>query len=1143
MAAGALEEREVLLQRLRDQAQARARSAVPSAPPPVAGPPAATLPTQPASIGPGQGSAPVGTPARPPAWLSINTILVGVGALLLAVAAIGFLIFSWQSIPLAGRAGVIAAATLTALGLAAWLRPRLPETAEAIGALAVVLVLGDGWAIRRTGLFGADRPDGMLYAAAAILVSGVLVEAWGRTGRVRAGTHAAAGLLPVGTFLLVSELTTNLSDLYWMLALVLGAAVTLTRRTLPAGWWTERVIGRSVAGLMLLSATVPAWFAVPDRNQALIAALAATLVTAAQTWAEAGGVRVAWPSPGAAQGEGGEPGAEGAGSQVFVPNQADARSRGAVLAPVRVNRVWSLMTGFFAAGTAAVAGAALAGVLNLTDTATLIPVTLLTGLVLVAVSRTTPTPNALLRRTALAIGVLTADALIFLPTLTLAIWQPFRPFEQAVRSVGGTTRFEDVGGHHRDLTEFWGITLACLVMLAAVTWFAGRRPRWPGGPWPRSIRHRLRQAPVVLLAASVVLLTLMPVAPVVVTVSALIAVSALASFLALRNAQNQVFWMTSWLSGILGVALAWTTRDLPGAATMLAALALLAARRRIPRGGHQYVETSLLLAVLASAAGVAAGYVIAGQFGADDVTALIWTALIGGLGSAALLTAPGLPIPGRPGRANWTAMDRFGAAAPGLGMLVFTIIQSETYYVAGDLADWARPAVLAVALLVAVSGALLINPLVDRAFPVLAPGLALSATPLLGLLVRASVNAWWPGTLSEGLYWSLATAAGALALTLLVLGAPAAEQRRRGAEIGLLFTGATATMVMTGSWSDHDVWLTLLILGVSATAIALTPDRAPAGWLAWVLLTACSWTRLADADVGLVEAYSVPPAVVLLVVQLWARRRHPRPPRISVPHSGPLELYRLHAETLRPLSIAVVPSVIACATVDQPARPIVLLVLAALVVGGARILARSGRLSQGSTDVAGLGAALVAGTAALFRVVQETDGRAAFTTAQLPLTGIEVWTIPAALIVLLHGWNQFPGLENRYAEARAEPGWAPSWAAFGPGLVLLLGPGLLCTLSQTEGPAARPFLVILAGAVGAVLGATRRLQAPLLLGAAGLAIEAIVLLAPWMREVGGAVPLWAWAALVGLVLLVLGGGYERRLAQLRTVRSRLEALR
>lgn len=74
-------------------------------------------------------------------------------------------------------------------------------------------------------------------------------------------------------------------------------------------------------------------------------------------------------------------------------------------------------------------------------------------------------------------------------------------------------------------------------------------------------------------------------------------------------------------------------------------------------------------------------------------------------------------------------------------------------------------------------------------------------------------------------------------------------------------------------------------------------------------------------------------------------------------------------------------------------------------------------------------------------------------------------------------------------------------------------------------------------------GAVKRMQAPLIGGAVTLAAQALILIGPWLQEVGQAVPLWAWAAIVGLALLVLGGGYERRLAQLRTVRSRLAALR
>src|SRR3954451_14844707 len=131
------------------------------------------------------------SPARGPA---VQSLLVGLGALLLAVAAVVFLAVAWDLLGLAGRATIVAVLTATALGGAAALRPRLPETAEALGALGAVLVVGDAWAARSTGLSGADAVPGLLYAALVAAAAAVLLGGIGAVARLRSGTVTAAVL-------------------------------------------------------------------------------------------------------------------------------------------------------------------------------------------------------------------------------------------------------------------------------------------------------------------------------------------------------------------------------------------------------------------------------------------------------------------------------------------------------------------------------------------------------------------------------------------------------------------------------------------------------------------------------------------------------------------------------------------------------------------------------------------------------------------------------------------------------------------------------------------------------------------------------------------------------------------------------------
>ena len=121
--------------------------------------------------------------------IGVQGLLVALGALLVAVAGIVFLVFAWDRLSLGGRALVVGALTLAAMAGATWLRPRLPETAEGIGAIATVLVLGDAWAIRATGLFGTDGWNGVGYAAPAAAASR---RSWS-PGRLGRGARGLAG--------------------------------------------------------------------------------------------------------------------------------------------------------------------------------------------------------------------------------------------------------------------------------------------------------------------------------------------------------------------------------------------------------------------------------------------------------------------------------------------------------------------------------------------------------------------------------------------------------------------------------------------------------------------------------------------------------------------------------------------------------------------------------------------------------------------------------------------------------------------------------------------------------------------------------------------------------------------------------------
>ena len=121
----------------------------------------------------------------------------------------------------------------------------------------------------------------------------------------------------------------------------------------------------------------------------------------------------------------------------------------------------------------------------------------------------------------------------------------------------------------------------------------------------------------------------------------------------------------------------------------------------------------------------------------------------------------------------------------------------------------------------------------------------------------------------------------------------------------------------------------------------------------------------------------------------------------------------------------------------------------------------------------------------------------------------------------------------------AEPAYR-SWTAYGPGLVLALGPSLLRAV--TDSGNLRPLLLGLAALLVLASGVARRLQAPLVIGSAVLVADAVVQLAPYLAAFYDVVPRWVTIGAVGLVLLAAGATYEQRVRDLRRVGRRVAGL-
>ncbi|MGW5637508.1 SCO7613 C-terminal domain-containing membrane protein, partial [Streptomyces sp. NPDC003832] len=142
------------------------------------------------------------------------------------------------------------------------------------------------------------------------------------------------------------------------------------------------------------------------------------------------------------------------------------------------------------------------------------------------------------------------------------------------------------------------------------------------------------------------------------------------------------------------------------------------------------------------------------------------------------------------------------------------------------------------------------------------------------------------------------------------------------------------------------------------------------------------------------------------------------------------------------------------------------------------------------------------------------------------VTAPELYTLPVTVPALVVG-----------ALRRRRDPRTSSWTAYGPGLAATLLPSLVAAWADPHWT--RPLLLGLAALSLTLLGGGHQLQAPLLLGGAVLALDALHELSPYIVQVTDALPRWSLPALAGLLLLVLGATYEQRIRDVRRVRDAL----
>ncbi len=899
-------------------------------------------PVRPVPPGPVSGAfpAPVAPPAR--GRLGVQVLLVGLGALLLAVAAVVFLVLSWDRLWLGGRAAVVALFTVTALGAAARLRPRLGATAEAVGAIGCVLVLADAWAVRRTGLLGADRPQGLVYAAAASACCAAVLAGWGLASRVRVGSISAAALVPLPVVLVGAQLA-RVTGRPFPLALgfLAGAALTLVRGKATPRLAIERAV-LQIGGLgWLLSAavTVPSVAVAQDRTLATALLLLSSAVAAAQA------------------------------------------------VPDRVNRAvatgWSALAGVMAVGAGLPGAFAVTDALHLAGSWNLGLVPALAGLLLVggAAARWAlpraggPRAGGLgqLRRAVdgraavrgggvVLLGLTvpaaaTAAGLILLVAVSpLPPWRarPWTPLREVLRLggdpssvlAGGTVQIASVGG------------LLALLLAGAVLLRLGLP-----APDRRPVRWLLTGAAVLALVTA----PLLPVAPVIAVALASVAVALAGGGLVHRR--HPAGWPLAAGAGTLAVLLGWTSQPLSAPLTLLGCLALLLARRVVPVDVRP-----VLLSVVGASVPLTAG-AVAAQLGgtpADRITVGGWAGM---LIAAGMTAVPGRIVPGRAAGPALARSERAVAAAIGLGAGLAALGAAIASHEGQPEYRQRLAVILGGLLLLAVAtAARALGPL-GRVLP----GLAAGAVPVLaawfGGVLMTVIGARVPIALTLAVVTTLAgLAAAAVALTAAPGSGP--DHRRIPGELATLAVGVAALGYVHGA---ENLWVVLLLLGAAASAVASAPDRHRVGWLAGVLLTSSSWVRLWIADVGVVEAYTVPPAVALLAVAVLRLRRDrgASPWRVLPPG----------------IAVALVPSLVAAAT-GGGLRPALLLGVGGVLVGASA--ADRGRRLAGARAwpvlpavAVCLGAGVGLPRAAVFALRDRVAG-----------SEIEVWSLAGAAVVL-----------------------------------------------------------------------------------------------------------------------------------------------
>lgn len=1149
----------------------RIRTEASVAPAPVVVPAAAPTSTvaAPAPPAPVVPPATPAAPATPRRHLGVQVVLLIVGVSLLAVGAIFFLVYAFITFGLVWRSVIIGAVTVAAFVGASLLRRRkLGATAEAIAALAIVLVYLDAFAVRANNLFGAGDADALVYWGITLLASSVGFVLWHRLSGLRMPSLVGFAAFAPGLAFLVSGLTEPLDTADRVFAGFAGAAIGglahVVAGRLGPKHTPERVLPLLFGALGLLGAAGAAFFLRPASEWAPALGLGIVAVLAL--------VHV-----------------------VVIVRTGGPRALGAVVGAI----------GAAAASLAVLAMAVRADDSTFVRVAPVVAAAVV-ALVLEAVARRTTATLALPAALAAAWTSLGIGALIALPSLITAVVGALAvaalPASSGVWGLSAGNLIVLATGQSSSVA-----TLAIVVALTAGAWALGRV----------LARRRL----TVLWAAAAVALVAVPLTGMLwAAVGAWLLLATVAVVL-LVVARGWSVGVRVWLAIAGGAALAlgysasWASDDTWWIGSLVAIVLVLVARGAIaadPARATLLGAALVLLGVATGAGAWRANELFQGGEGRmpEAVHAVLATAIVVLALAAMLRGRLASALDARV--AFWLSAAAIAVTAPATWL-----------FASGDAAlvvpDPAASAVLGSAL----TGVLALWAAAPRtaSLPIERVVASVAIAPAGALALH------WLARLA-GLHESvvaLAPVTAALLTAAVSLAVRPALRAARDAGAGVVALAAIGWSLI----ADPDAaWLVLLIAAVAALLVAISRDglfgsesvRKYLGWASLALATASLWRRLTDDHITQLEAYVLPLAGALLAIALltW-RAARPQPSRTApfIALAGllvailPLAADAREGELTRTIVVAAAAAFLAVLGALAPGSPALRPYLDAAAFAGAlgvllAALSRTaGMLARGERNdpaidvwlaaalvvlviaaaaqsrlggrvraiiaqvILGLVLAVVtvveliaiepgalgATRAITVLVVLGLVHLAAFVLDRAPFTQAIAWlaiglaAIVAVVVIARDVVDPLEGATLPLAAALLAAGAvhlrrvpaARSWAWLAPGILVLLLPSLVATF--TDDALWRLVALGLACVALIVVGALARLQAPLILGSGIVLVHAIRTFAPQLRAIYESTEWWVWAVVGGAIILFLGFTIERRIRDFKSVATRVSALR